>query len=220
MLMCSCEKVDFNITSPTVARLVFEAEQDNRNGGNSSNGSIEALLRTDSPRTGVHALGPGATVCVIEIDNRRTASLQEVYVTPRFPPANSEDLVLSPPAELTRFPGPNEPRCWGREREDTFPSRKLKRTSPPAPHGRGTVGWHPSLWELALSDTHRPNGEPFPSSERAKCDTASLLNAAWKDGRWEKRTIDDKKWERRFRRLWPSPAALAGELKAEPVYLY
>lgn len=38
MLMCSCEKVDFNITSRTVARLVFEAEQDNRNGGNSSNG--------------------------------------------------------------------------------------------------------------------------------------------------------------------------------------
>lgn len=38
MLMCSCEKVDFNITPRTVARLVFEAEQDHRSGGNSSNG--------------------------------------------------------------------------------------------------------------------------------------------------------------------------------------
>lgn len=43
MLMCSCEKVDFNITSRTVARLVFEAEQDHRNGGNnSSNGRYGA----------------------------------------------------------------------------------------------------------------------------------------------------------------------------------
>ncbi|XP_008296866.1 homeotic protein female sterile-like, partial [Stegastes partitus] len=47
MLMCSCEKVDFNITSRTVARLVFEAEQDNRNGGNSSNGSTAS----NSPRS-------------------------------------------------------------------------------------------------------------------------------------------------------------------------
>ncbi|KAM7383069.1 hypothetical protein PAMP_002752 [Pampus punctatissimus] len=37
MLLQKAE-VDFNITSRTVARLVFEAEQDNRNGGNSSNG--------------------------------------------------------------------------------------------------------------------------------------------------------------------------------------
>ncbi|XP_050931924.1 protein Aster-A isoform X2 [Lates calcarifer] len=47
MLMCSCEKVDFNIASRTVARLVFEAEQDNRNGGNSSNGSTAS----NSPRS-------------------------------------------------------------------------------------------------------------------------------------------------------------------------
>ncbi|XP_026172644.1 protein Aster-A isoform X2 [Mastacembelus armatus] len=47
MLMCSCEKVDFNITSRTVARLVFEAEQDNRHGGNSSNGSTAS----NSPRS-------------------------------------------------------------------------------------------------------------------------------------------------------------------------
>ncbi|XP_056141636.1 protein Aster-A [Lampris incognitus] len=47
MLMCSCEKVDFNITPRTVARLVFEAEQDNRNGGNSSNGSTAS----NSPRS-------------------------------------------------------------------------------------------------------------------------------------------------------------------------
>ncbi|KAM3614641.1 uncharacterized protein V6R79_017378 [Siganus canaliculatus] len=47
MLMCSCEKVDFNITSRTVARLVFEAEQENRNGGNSSNGSTAS----NSPRS-------------------------------------------------------------------------------------------------------------------------------------------------------------------------
>nr|XP_046256849.1 protein Aster-A isoform X2 [Scatophagus argus] len=47
MLMCSCEKVDFNITSRTVARLVYEAEQDNRNGGNSSNGSTAS----NSPRS-------------------------------------------------------------------------------------------------------------------------------------------------------------------------
>ncbi|KAJ8289724.1 hypothetical protein GJAV_G00004550 [Gymnothorax javanicus] len=47
MLMYSCEKVDFNITSPTVARLVYEAEQDNRNGGNSSNGSTAS----NSPRS-------------------------------------------------------------------------------------------------------------------------------------------------------------------------
>ncbi|KAJ8332820.1 hypothetical protein SKAU_G00417160 [Synaphobranchus kaupii] len=47
MLMCSCEKVDFNVTSRTVARLVFEAEQDNRNGGNSSNGSTAS----NSPRS-------------------------------------------------------------------------------------------------------------------------------------------------------------------------
>ncbi|XP_063736369.1 protein Aster-A isoform X2 [Eleginops maclovinus] len=47
MLMCSCEKVDFNITSRTVARLVFEAEQDNRNGGISSNGSTAS----NSPRS-------------------------------------------------------------------------------------------------------------------------------------------------------------------------
>lgn len=45
--MCSCEKVDFNITPRTVARLVFEAEQDNRNGGNSSNGSTAS----NSPRS-------------------------------------------------------------------------------------------------------------------------------------------------------------------------
>ncbi|XP_076593067.1 protein Aster-A isoform X2 [Chaetodon auriga] len=47
MLMCSCEKVDFNITPRTVARLVFEAEQDSRNGGNSSNGSTAS----NSPRS-------------------------------------------------------------------------------------------------------------------------------------------------------------------------
>lgn len=47
MLMCSCEKVDFNLTPRTVARLVFEAEQDNRNGGNSSNGSTAS----NSPRS-------------------------------------------------------------------------------------------------------------------------------------------------------------------------
>ncbi|XP_053182891.1 protein Aster-A isoform X2 [Scomber japonicus] len=47
MLMCSCEKVDFNITSRTVSRLIFEAEQDNRNGGNSSNGSTAS----NSPRS-------------------------------------------------------------------------------------------------------------------------------------------------------------------------
>ncbi|XP_071324644.1 protein Aster-A isoform X2 [Trachinotus anak] len=47
MLMCSCEKVDFNIAPRTVARLVFEAEQDNRNGGNSSNGSTAS----NSPRS-------------------------------------------------------------------------------------------------------------------------------------------------------------------------
>ncbi|RVE63159.1 hypothetical protein OJAV_G00164650 [Oryzias javanicus] len=39
MLMCSCEKVEYNIPSRSVARLVFEAEQDGRNTGNSSNGS-------------------------------------------------------------------------------------------------------------------------------------------------------------------------------------
>lgn len=38
VLMCSCEKVDFNITPRTVARLVYEAEQEKNNGGNSSNG--------------------------------------------------------------------------------------------------------------------------------------------------------------------------------------
>uniref|UniRef100_A0A1A7X618 GRAM domain containing 1A n=1 Tax=Iconisemion striatum TaxID=60296 RepID=A0A1A7X618_9TELE len=49
MLMCSCEKVDFNITSSrtTVARLVFEAELDGRNAGNSSNGSTAS----NSPRS-------------------------------------------------------------------------------------------------------------------------------------------------------------------------
>ncbi|XP_054636840.1 protein Aster-A isoform X2 [Dunckerocampus dactyliophorus] len=47
MLMCSVEKVDFNITSRTVARLVFEAEQEHRNGGNSSNGSTAS----NSPRS-------------------------------------------------------------------------------------------------------------------------------------------------------------------------
>ncbi|XP_017259788.1 protein Aster-B isoform X2 [Kryptolebias marmoratus] len=47
MLMCSCEKVDFNITSRTVARLVFEAEQDGRNAGTSSNGSTAS----NSPRS-------------------------------------------------------------------------------------------------------------------------------------------------------------------------
>ncbi|XP_045071023.1 protein Aster-A isoform X4 [Coregonus clupeaformis] len=47
LLMGSCEKVDFNITPRTVARLVFEAEQDNRNGGNSSNGSTAS----NSPRS-------------------------------------------------------------------------------------------------------------------------------------------------------------------------
>uniref|UniRef100_A0A8K9X035 GRAM domain containing 1A n=1 Tax=Oncorhynchus mykiss TaxID=8022 RepID=A0A8K9X035_ONCMY len=47
LLMGSCEKVDFNIAPRTVARLVFEAEQDNRNGGNSSNGSTAS----NSPRS-------------------------------------------------------------------------------------------------------------------------------------------------------------------------
>nr|XP_057908810.1 protein Aster-A isoform X2 [Doryrhamphus excisus] len=47
MLMCSVEKVDFNITSRTVARLVLEAEQEHRNGGNSSNGSTAS----NSPRS-------------------------------------------------------------------------------------------------------------------------------------------------------------------------
>ncbi|XP_034467719.1 protein Aster-A isoform X3 [Hippoglossus hippoglossus] len=47
MLMCSCEKVDFNIASRTVARLVFEAEQDHRSGGISSNGSTAS----NSPRS-------------------------------------------------------------------------------------------------------------------------------------------------------------------------
>ncbi|XP_055359483.1 protein Aster-A isoform X2 [Betta splendens] len=47
MLMCSCEKVDFSITSRSVARLVFEAEQENKNGGNSSNGSTAS----NSPRS-------------------------------------------------------------------------------------------------------------------------------------------------------------------------
>ncbi|XP_035478959.2 protein Aster-A isoform X3 [Scophthalmus maximus] len=47
MLMCSCEKVDFNIASRAVARLVYEAEQDNRNGGISSNGSTAS----NSPRS-------------------------------------------------------------------------------------------------------------------------------------------------------------------------
>ncbi|XP_061737893.1 protein Aster-A isoform X2 [Nerophis ophidion] len=47
MLMCSVEKVDFNITSRAVARLVFEAEQDHRNGGHSSNGSTAS----NSPRS-------------------------------------------------------------------------------------------------------------------------------------------------------------------------
>uniref|UniRef100_A0A4W5KKT3 GRAM domain containing 1A n=1 Tax=Hucho hucho TaxID=62062 RepID=A0A4W5KKT3_9TELE len=47
LLMGSCEKVDFNIAPRTVTRLVFEAEQDNRNGGNSSNGSTTS----NSPRS-------------------------------------------------------------------------------------------------------------------------------------------------------------------------
>ncbi|XP_061675124.1 protein Aster-A isoform X2 [Syngnathoides biaculeatus] len=47
MLMCSVEKVDFNITSRPVARLVFEAEHEHRNGGNSSNGSTAS----NSPRS-------------------------------------------------------------------------------------------------------------------------------------------------------------------------
>lgn len=48
MLMCSCEKLDYNITPRTVARLVFEAEQDsNKNGGNSSNASTAS----NSPRS-------------------------------------------------------------------------------------------------------------------------------------------------------------------------
>ncbi|XP_067365076.1 protein Aster-A isoform X2 [Channa argus] len=47
MLMCSCEKVDFNVTPRSVSRLMFEAEQDNRNGGNSSNGSTAS----NSPRS-------------------------------------------------------------------------------------------------------------------------------------------------------------------------
>uniref|UniRef100_A0A3B3V834 GRAM domain containing 1A n=1 Tax=Poecilia latipinna TaxID=48699 RepID=A0A3B3V834_9TELE len=47
MLMCSCEKVDFSIGSRTVARLVFEAEQDSRTAGNSSNGSTAS----NSPRS-------------------------------------------------------------------------------------------------------------------------------------------------------------------------
>ncbi|KAK5614054.1 hypothetical protein CRENBAI_011772 [Crenichthys baileyi] len=47
MLMCSCEKVDFSITSRTVARLVLEAEQDGRTAGNSSNGSTAS----NSPRS-------------------------------------------------------------------------------------------------------------------------------------------------------------------------
>ncbi|XP_028280380.1 protein Aster-A-like isoform X2 [Parambassis ranga] len=47
MLMCSCEKVDFNIAPRTVARLVFEAEQDSRPGGTSSNGSTAS----NSPRS-------------------------------------------------------------------------------------------------------------------------------------------------------------------------
>ncbi|CAB1452778.1 unnamed protein product [Pleuronectes platessa] len=47
MLMCSCEKVDFNIASRTVARLVFEAEQDHKSGGISSNGSTAS----NSPRS-------------------------------------------------------------------------------------------------------------------------------------------------------------------------
>ncbi|XP_061919990.1 protein Aster-A-like isoform X1 [Entelurus aequoreus] len=47
MLMCSVEKVDFNINSRAVARLVFEAEQDHRNGGHSSNGSTAS----NSPRS-------------------------------------------------------------------------------------------------------------------------------------------------------------------------
>lgn len=45
--MCSCEKVDFNITPRTISRLIYEAEQDNRNGGNSSNGSTAS----NSPRS-------------------------------------------------------------------------------------------------------------------------------------------------------------------------
>ncbi|XP_072316216.1 protein Aster-A isoform X2 [Eucyclogobius newberryi] len=47
MLMLSCEKVDYNVASRTVARLVFEAELDTRNGGNSSNGSTAS----NSPRS-------------------------------------------------------------------------------------------------------------------------------------------------------------------------
>ncbi|MEQ2243743.1 hypothetical protein ILYODFUR_010023 [Ilyodon furcidens] len=47
MLMCSCEKVDFSITSRTVARLVLEAELDGRTAGNSSNGSTAS----NSPRS-------------------------------------------------------------------------------------------------------------------------------------------------------------------------
>lgn len=47
VLMCSCEKVDFNITPRTVARLVYEAEQEKNNGGNSSNGSTAS----NSPRS-------------------------------------------------------------------------------------------------------------------------------------------------------------------------
>lgn len=35
--MCSFEKVEYNITPRTIARLVSEAELENRNGGNSSN---------------------------------------------------------------------------------------------------------------------------------------------------------------------------------------
>ncbi|XP_016137622.1 GRAM domain-containing protein 1A-like [Sinocyclocheilus grahami] len=45
--MCSCEKVDFNITPRTVARLVYEAEQERNNGCNSSNGSTAS----NSPRS-------------------------------------------------------------------------------------------------------------------------------------------------------------------------
>nr|XP_683776.6 GRAM domain-containing protein 1A isoform X3 [Danio rerio] len=45
--MCSYEKVDFNITPRTVARLVYEAEQEKNNGGNSSNGSTAS----NSPRS-------------------------------------------------------------------------------------------------------------------------------------------------------------------------
>ena len=58
MLMCSCEKGDFNLTPRTVARLVLEAGQEHRHGGgNSSNGRYD-LTPTQLSKLPFLILGP------------------------------------------------------------------------------------------------------------------------------------------------------------------